>query len=180
VDRRRGWLYAGVLLAVFAPPALRTIQYHPHQLSYFNALVGGVRGASERGLEVTNMKEMLNREVLDDIRGFIPPGTVVDPGFFIEEFCFYQAVGWVPRDWDLETWVDAPQLGRDVAIGCEGPQSFIRARLDRPVRDPAFVFVYSRKTAWRSLDWALTEFGGRPAYEVAVDGVPLLRVYRVE
>jgi hypothetical protein len=178
-ERMTSWIPAAVTLLVFALPALRTVQYHPFQLSYFNALVGGVRGAQERGLEVTNLKEVLSREVLADLAVAIEPGTVVDPGFFLEEICFYQAVGWAPREWTAETTLEREDLEEGLALACEGPNSFVYIPLDRPAREPAFVFVLNRRAQWRSIEWALYDFSDRPFYEVAVRGVPLMRVYRV-
>jgi 4-amino-4-deoxy-L-arabinose transferase-like glycosyltransferase len=177
--RPREWLIAVVFVAVFAIPALRVIQYHPYQLSYFNALVGGVRGAYRQGLEVTNLKEVLSRETLSDLRAAIPDGSVIDPGFFMEEVCFYQAIGWAPAGWVAETRLERQDLEEGTALACEGPQSFIYVPLDRPAADPDFVFVLNRRAQWRALEWALYDFGDRPLYEVTVQGVPLMRVYRV-
>lgn len=175
----RPWTGVVALGMIFGPAALRTIQYHPYQLSYFNAIVGGTRGAESRGLEVTVMKEVLNREALVDLAGVIPPEAVVDPGFFLEEVCFYQAVGWAPAGWGAETSLGRPDLSDVVTLVCEGPSSFAYVPVDRPARDPDYVFVLNRRAQWRAVEWALYDFGDRPAYEVSVEGVPLMRVYRV-
>ena len=43
-----------VLLLVAGALAARTVmECHPHQLSYYNAVIGGLRGAERRGMEVT-------------------------------------------------------------------------------------------------------------------------------
>ena len=62
------------------------------------AAIGGIEGADRRGLEVTNLKEVLNRATLDELAAVIPAEATVDPGFFIEELCFYRAVGWAPAE----------------------------------------------------------------------------------
>jgi hypothetical protein len=46
---------------------------HPHELSYYNVLVGGVDGAEEKGYEVTYWGESLNREVVSDLNRLLPP-----------------------------------------------------------------------------------------------------------
>jgi len=170
-------LAGALLVAVLVLPAMRTAQYHPHQLSYFNALIGGVRGANARGLEVTTQKEVLNRAVLADLRESIPGGTVIDPGFQMEEICFYQAVGWAPRDWVAEGTLVVG--GEERYTGCEGPESFLRVRLTREARKPAFMFVYHRYTMMQVQDLAPVDFGEPPFYEVSVQGVPLMQVYEI-
>ncbi len=108
---RRDLIVALTIVAFIAPAAFGTARVHPYQLSYFNALVGGIEGAERKGLEVTGLKEVLNRAALDDLIGLMPADANVDPGFFIEEMCFYQATGWVPcrveiRDPAVETRMD--------------------------------------------------------------------------
>ncbi|MFQ5745612.1 MAG: glycosyltransferase family 39 protein [Gemmatimonadota bacterium] len=167
------------LLALIAGPTLRTIQTHPHQLSYFNALIGGVRGAERAGLEVTGLKEVVSPEVIRELRAAIPAGSVVAAGFMTEELCFYRAVGEAPRGWIVETELEVP--GRPAgALGCEGPGSFAALLRPRLAREPDYVFVLNRKGQFTSVEQALTRFGGRPYYELSLEGVPLFQVYRVK
>jgi hypothetical protein len=175
---RRDFIVALTIVAVLAPAAFRTVQVHPHQLSYFNALVGGVEGAERRGLEVANLKEVLNRAAMEELAGLIPSEAAVDPGFFLEEICFYQAIGWAPPRWRIETQLSKLDGSDDVALACEGPTSFTTRVLDRPAVAPDFVFVLNRKAQWRPIESALIGFGGSPMFEVSLEGVPLLMVYR--
>jgi len=176
--QRRDLIVALAIVAFVAPAALRTAQVHPYQLSYFNALVGGIQGADEKGLEVTNLKEVLNRDVLDRLASEMPGEALVDPGFFIEEVCFYQAVGWVPAGWRVETQLSNSDGTDDIALACEGPQSFTTVALDRKAREADFTFVLNRKAQWRRTESALVQFGGTPWMEVSLEGVPLMMVYR--
>jgi len=178
VAERRDLIVALAIVACIAPAAIRTAQVHPYQLSYFNAFVGGVEGAESRGLEVTNLKEVLNREVLDDLVAVLPEGALVDPGFFIEEVCFYQAVGWAPAEWRVETQRSKPDGSDDIALACEGPASFTTVALDRTAGAADFVFVLNRKAQWRRTESALVGFGGAPMLEVSLEGVHLMMVYR--
>jgi hypothetical protein len=178
IAERRDLIVALAIVACIAPAALRTAQVHPYQLSYFNAFVGGVEGAERRGLEVTNLKEVLNREVLDDLVDVLPERALLDPGFFIEEVCFYQAVGWVPAEWTVETQLSKPDGSDDIALACEGPASFTTVPVDRTAGDADFVFVLNRKAQWRRTESALVGFGGAPMLEVSLEGVPLMMVYR--
>lgn len=178
VEERRDLIVALSIIAVIAPAAFGTARTHPYQLSYFNALIGGVEGAAEKGLEVTNLKEVLNRAVLQELAAALPAEPAVDPGFFIEEICFYQAIGWAPAGWRVETQLSKPDGSEDIALACEGPQSFTTVALDRKAGEPDFVFVLNRAAQWRRIESALTGFGGPPMFAVSFDGVPLMMVYR--
>ncbi len=168
-----------VLLAFVALPAYRTGQVHPHQLSYFNGLVGGIRGAQARGLEVTGMKEVLSPSVLNDLEEAIPPGALIDAGFFMEEMCFYQAVGMAPRAWQLESELSDRDSGEPQAWVCRSEDSFVTIRLPRPPREREYMFVLNRPGQFRALERALVGHGGRPFYQLSVENVPLFMVYRL-
>ncbi len=177
-DTARPWLEALVVIAVIAPAAGSSISIHPYQLSYVNFLVGGVRGAEAKGLEVTNLKEVFNRQVISDLSQIIPEHAIVDPGFMTEELCFYQAQAMAPA-WTVETQLTRADGTAGEALTCgnsvDGP-----VVLGRPARKPQYVFILNRKAVWRPLDRALFLHGGAPAYEVVLDSVPLFRVYRTQ
>ncbi|MCK5448986.1 MAG: glycosyltransferase family 39 protein [Gemmatimonadetes bacterium] len=177
LSRRPGFLAVALLLVVLGFPAARTLQYHPHQLSYFNALVGGVRGAERRGLEITTQKEVLNRAVLSDLVAVIPGRAVIDPGFMLEEICFYQDIGWAPADWTAEVTVVFLNGTREY-LGCDPEGSPLRVPLERSAREPSYVFQYHRATAVLVQDQNAIDTEAGPAYEVSVEGVPLLSVFR--
>jgi len=172
------WLEALVLIAAIAPAAAASISIHPYQLSYVNFFVGGVQGAEEKGLEITNLKEVFNQQVLSDLTEIIPANAIVDPGFMTEELCFYQAQAMAP-DWTVETQLTRADGTAGETLSCSkselGPVA-----LGRPARKPQYVFILNRKAVWRPFDRALFLHGGTPAYEVLLDGVPLLRVYRTQ
>jgi len=177
--RRPRSLAVGLLVAALGLPAARTVQYHPFQLSYFNALVGGVRGAQRRGLEVTTQKEVLSRAVLADLRTLIPDRSVIDPGFLLEEVCFYQDVGWAPADWDAEVTVVFLSGTREY-LECDPEGSPLRVPLGRVARDPSYIFVYNRRTAVLVQDLERADLESGPVYERSVYGVPLLSVFRAK
>jgi 4-amino-4-deoxy-L-arabinose transferase-like glycosyltransferase len=179
VEKRRDLVVALVMVALLAVPLFRTAQYHPHQLSYFNALVGGVEGAEERGLEVTNLKEVLSRDVLEDLAELMPGETAIDPGFFLEEICFYRAVEWAPEGWRTESQLVKRDGTAGLVLACEGTRSFTTVALDRAAAEPDYVFVLNRKAQWRPLESVLAERAEPPVYEIALRGVPLMRVYGI-
>jgi hypothetical protein len=171
--------WAAVLALVLAcGPALgATVRSHPHQLSWFSAAVGGTPGADRLGLEVTGLKEVLNRAVLSDLAGRIAPGARVDPGFFLEEACFDRTVGWIPSEWRIASFHPATGEGRPLLLGCARKPDFLPVRLAGPPPEPEYVFVLNRPALWRPLDRALVEKSGA-WYEVRFEGVPLMWVFR--
>jgi hypothetical protein len=145
-----------------------------------NLFVGGVAGAERRGLEITNIKDVLNQEVLDDLAEVIPGGSVIDPGFLLEEICFNQTLGRAPRDWVVETrWPSLIEGNPDLALACVGTEARALTVIDREPFEPDFLLQYARKAMWRPIDWGIHLQEDRPAYELSVEGVPLLRVYRL-
>jgi hypothetical protein len=172
----RPWVEVLVTIAVLAPAAGATARTHPYQLSYANFLVGGTSGAEARGLEVTNLKEIFSPSIVADLDSLFPSGAVVDAGFLTEELCFYRSQG-LARDWVVETWLPTDDDGGGVTLTCDFGDLLPRA-LARPARDPDFVLILNRKAVWRPADRALFQQGGRPSFELAFDGVPLLRAYR--
>lgn len=184
VERGPAWISsrprvaaAGIVLLILAFPVARTVQYHPYELSYFNALVGGVRGAERSGLEVTTQKEVLNRSVLRDLQAVIPDSAVIDPGFLLEELCFYQEIGWAPADWTAEQTVVFLNDTREY-LGCDPAGSPLRVPLGRLAREPSYVFQYHRPTAMLVQDSEVADTEAGPVYEVSIQGVPLLSVFR--
>lgn len=62
----------GVLVTVFVCQGYGLLVLHPCYLSYYNALVGGLRGAEALGLEVTYWGDSLTRSLLRSIVGNVP------------------------------------------------------------------------------------------------------------
>jgi 4-amino-4-deoxy-L-arabinose transferase-like glycosyltransferase len=166
------------MVALFAVPILDVVAFHPFELSYFNGLVGGIRGAERRGLEISNLKEVLTPKVLVDLAHSIPPGSVVDPDFFLEEVCFDRELGLAPADWVVEMEdPSAPGPGTRALVCAPGERQDVAVVL-RPPRRPDFVFILNRRGIQSFRDRALVQSGGRPFFEVTVHGVPLLQVFR--
>ncbi len=58
--------------------ALALIRIHPYELSYYNELAGGPRGAWKRGFELTYWYDAFNNRVIDDLNQRLPPHARVD------------------------------------------------------------------------------------------------------
>jgi hypothetical protein len=73
-----GWARLALAGAVLGPAAVALVRIHPYELSYYNGLVGGPRGAWEKGFELTYWYDAFNGRVLDDINRELPPNAEVD------------------------------------------------------------------------------------------------------
>jgi hypothetical protein len=65
-DWRKALLFAGLVLSIGWNVG-ESVTIHPFELSYFNAAVGGLRGAEKKGFEVNYWWEVLNDEALGRI-----------------------------------------------------------------------------------------------------------------
>jgi hypothetical protein len=61
-----------------APAAWELVHVHPYELSYYNALIGGPRGAWRRGFELTYWCDSLNNQALDELNRRLPPAAEID------------------------------------------------------------------------------------------------------
>lgn len=172
---------AAVLLALFLPAAGAVVRTHPYQLSYFNLLIGGIQGAAEKGLEVTNLKEVLNDEALEDLSALVPDDAILDAGFLFEEICFQQNLDRAPRGWSVEVeWPRTDPVGSNLNLICAGDPVRAPTAVDRPLPAPDFLLVLNRKATWRPIEWALDGQSSSPYYQVKLDGVSLLSLYRLQ
>jgi 4-amino-4-deoxy-L-arabinose transferase-like glycosyltransferase len=63
---------------VLAPAATELVHIHPFELSYYNLLIGGPRGAWQRGFELTYWCDAFNGRTLDELNQSLPPGAELD------------------------------------------------------------------------------------------------------
>jgi hypothetical protein len=73
----RKWIAGGLLAVVLCWQAGNLIAYRPCQLSFYNLLVGGVRGAEWLGLETTYWGDSITRTLLNDLVRNVPAGSTV-------------------------------------------------------------------------------------------------------
>ncbi len=69
------WTRLAVTGVVLGSAAVALVRIHPYELSYYNELIGGPRGAWERGFELTYWYDAFNDEVVDDLNRKFPPGA---------------------------------------------------------------------------------------------------------
>jgi len=76
---RRAWLFRAALSgAVLGSAAYALVRVHPYELSYYNELIGGPRGAWNRGFELTYWYDAFNESFIDIINRKLPPRAEVD------------------------------------------------------------------------------------------------------
>jgi hypothetical protein len=100
--------------AVLGSAAVGLIRIHPYELSYYNALVGGPRGAWEKGFELTYWYDAFNRPVLEDLNRRFPPHAQVE---FLNKL----------TDSSVGVFQDLQSLGTlrgDIVLGWVDPNTF--------------------------------------------------------
>jgi hypothetical protein len=135
---------------VLFPLALDLFAYHPYELSYYNRLVGGIRGAYQRGLEVTYFMEAFTPEFLDFLNRTLPPNTVINASVSNFMFEYYQTQN---------------RLRQDIRITDE--------------TDFQYLILLTRLSTFREDDHAILK-SVRPYNAFRLDGVPLVSIYKMK
>jgi Dolichyl-phosphate-mannose-protein mannosyltransferase len=98
VANLRGKLFGVLGLLLLFSPVLDLYLCHPFQLSFYNRFVGGVRGAYQRGLELTYSMEAFTPEFVNAINAKLPLNSVVNASFANFMFDYYQKEGRLRSD----------------------------------------------------------------------------------
>jgi 4-amino-4-deoxy-L-arabinose transferase-like glycosyltransferase len=103
------WILASIVLGL---AAWQLVRIHPYELSYYNELIGGPRGAWDAGFELSYWYDAFNGGTIAEINERLPQGTTVDflnPMATPETFAQLQALG---------------QLRGDLKLGLRSPVEF--------------------------------------------------------
>ncbi len=151
---RRSTLLVGVLLGALAlmPGVRGLVLLHPYQLAYYNALVGGARGAAERGFETIYWGQVLEEApaFLDTVARETPTVLVIPKGA-ISLLTMQQQAG-----------------ALDPRVRFIGDE--------RQAAEADYVLFQAMQSDYTPLCWALVK-GERPRWTFSVEGTPLLYVY---
>jgi hypothetical protein len=147
---------AVLALLVLGPAAWQLIKVHPFELSYYNELIGGPRGAWHRGFELSYWYDAFNDQTLADLNN---PKTGLPPGAVVEMF---------NERTKTPTFEELQSLGalrRDLVLAISDPEAM------------PYLWLLTQD----SKAWALTRllFAMRPWYAVAprqLDGVRVATV----
>ncbi len=141
---------AAVFLVAAFHPLIDLYLAHPFQLSYYNRLVGGIRGAYERGLETTYFLEAITPGFIQILNEKLPKNATVNALFANFMFEFYQNQG---------------MLRRDIRFSSSGSSDFY--------------LVLNRRSALSPRDRQMMQGSLRPVESVGVAGVPLVALFDV-
>ena len=145
---------------ILVPAFFSLLTIHPFELSYYNALVGGVKGADRKGLEVTYLQEVISPHFLNQVNQLMPKGATLNGTLSQFLLVEYQARGMLRRDIRLVTGADCDYylvLMR---------KSSLRYYFDQWPEEKALIDRWGRE-------------GKEPVLARTVQGVPLLLLYKV-
>jgi len=148
IGHLRAKLIGMVMLLILFLPAVDLFTYHPYELSYYNRLVGGVRGAYQRGLEVTYLMEALTPDFLKVLNRELPPNSVISGGGTNYMLAYFQ----------MEN-----RLRRDIRI-TDGD-------------DFDFYLLLNRQSMFSPFEKAISK-DVRPYASLRIDNVPLISLYK--
>lgn len=163
VNRTRNWqplkqivnietkLIGLLILLLSFSPSLELYLSHPFQLSYYNRLVGGIRGAYERGLEMTYFMEAISPDFLRRLNEVLPANANVNASFATFMLKYYQKEG---------------SLRRDIRIA------------DNPPFD--FFILLNRRSALAPRERILINGATKPYLAISVAGVPLVAAFELK
>ena len=102
----RAKLIGSVFVLALFPAVLGLVIYHPYQLSYYNWLVGGIRGAYQRGLEVTYQMEAITPNFLQYLNRELPPHATISARNANYIYEYYQKENRLRQDFRIITGAD--------------------------------------------------------------------------
>jgi len=148
-------LVPAACLALLAVDLHNPARVPPYELSYYNALVGGLSGAHKRGYETTYWWEILNHQVLASVNDICRGAPVYFPApptdLLLRHLKRHQAMAFIPT---------------------------------RDYKQGDFMLILGRPHVrfWEVKALPLYRKLGKipvPAWQIALDGVPLIRVYEI-
>lgn len=150
ISHLRAKIIGVVAVLALIPPASDLVAYHPYELSYYNRWVGGIRGAFERGFEVTYYMEALTPKFIQFLNGELPPNAVVNAA---------------SSNFMLQYYQRHKRLRPDIRIA--------------DTNDSDYYILLNRKSFFSQEDWLVFWRNLRPYAAVELQGVPLVSMYKL-
>lgn len=151
IKKLQAKLVSVVLVLLLFPPLLDLSLYHPFELSYYNRLIGGIRGAYQSGLEPTYFMEAFTPKFLKFLNEKLPPNAVIYASYSNFMFQYYQNEG---------------RLRRDLRIVEKG--------------DFDYFILLNRRSVLSQAGGTLIKENPAPYAYVGLAGVPLVFVYQTK
>ncbi|MCX7919609.1 MAG: glycosyltransferase family 39 protein [bacterium] len=152
-----------IVVIVFLLPLVSIATYHPYQLSYFNELVGGLKGATKLGFETTYWGEVITQKEIDWLNRNLP---------------FQAKVKILPVYPANHAPVAALSFYPDVVVYYQ-QRGIIRSDINFFADPPYDYFILiSRQGLFTPFDWRLYQ-EEQPTYRTELFGVQLLGIYKL-
>jgi Dolichyl-phosphate-mannose-protein mannosyltransferase len=148
IENIKAKIYVALFLVLGFAPVLDLYLSHPYQLSFYNRLVGGIRGAYQRGLETTYFLEALTPDFLRAMNEKLPRNASVNASFANIMLAYYQKQG---------------LLRQDLTIINHGSFDYL--------------LLLNRRSALSARERNLIDSAKRPYLSVSLAGVPLVSAF---
>ena len=164
---KKAWVVA---ILFFAFQSWGIVSMHPCQLSYYNLLAGGLRGADVIGLERTYWSDSITRSFLQQCVGKIPRNSVIEVTPVLHQFQLEEMQAQSPiirsQGWTL----------RPYSLDAQSSQG------KRPGEEARYVMIFYRQASLPE-QYRITNDSVPPPVplvELKREGVPLAAVYKLE
>jgi hypothetical protein len=166
-------LYVILAILCLGPLALKLWSIHPYHLSYYNQLIGGLKGAQSLGMELTYWFDAMNTEFLEAAHEKIPQDAVI--------------ALWPPNRDYIKFLKDRGLMRKDLRL-TEPKSMELSYELDAATNEAArtrivarpqqfdFLILLFRLSTFSKLQWIITG-NEKPVLSVKADDVPILALY---
>jgi hypothetical protein len=152
-------------LAAFAPNVLWNVRNHPHQIAYFNQLIGRLPGAQARGLtDSMDYWSISTRSAIRWLNSNAEPGSAVLPLIAAHTFDYTRAV-----------W-----LREDLRLFAANALSSASVRILPSNHDGPLYFCYVTRTSFYDETIRSLERSRDTTMTIQVDGAPIFKIDRFE
>ena len=152
---RRRAVEVTLALLLVAPAAVSTARAHPYHLSYYNMLIGGAEGAAKAGME-RQYYDVFYRDLAKWMSINLPPKAAVH--FLPNNKEYVRSSPWYRKD------------------GLMRPDIVFTQNMNQ-----AQYLILTHEERWPEWPELKRRYGTLPSlYEISVEGVPLLNVYKLK
>jgi len=141
---------AGGVIVFLLPAYLQSVAISPYYLSYYNELVGGVRGAEQRGMEMTYWYDALTPAFFERLNEILPPDAELTTFPSQDYFLSMQGLGRLRDDIQISDTLPSP-----------------------------YYLIYGRRGMFTPVEWKIYR-DVQPLLAVELQGVELAGLYQYE
>ena len=88
----------GALIACLLPSVYSLISIHPFELSYYNIFIGGIEGATKKGIETTYWNDAFTPKIAQDFNQKFKGKTFLKRNGLYMSFDYYHTIGLLGKD----------------------------------------------------------------------------------